>query len=148
MNANCKNYKIVYLSYFAINIILVISVLSIQWMNMHIFKAKEWLESWICFWGIAMVLSLWSKSFRVTSEYKRKKTLDAYTTRLFAFSLVIIEASTIYCSIFRQRCLLLVIAICMSVWLVVFVLSFLTGDKFLKKNNCSPTDVIDKRQAY
>lgn len=124
-------YKFVYLSNFAINAILIISILTIQWLDLYLPKAKEWLESWICFWGITMILFLWSKAFIVTPKYKGHKILNARITKLFAFSLFVIESITLYGSLSNINNFLIPLTICMVIWSLVFIWSISMRHEFI-----------------
>lgn len=126
-------YKFVYLSNFAINAILIIAILTIQWLDLCLPKAKEWLESWICFWGITMILFLWSKAFIITPQYKGKKVLNARITKLFAFSLFMIEAIILYSSLYNNN-FLIPSTICMVIWSLGFIWSTSIKHEFIISN--------------
>lgn len=129
-----QKYKFVYLSNFVINAILIISILTIQWLDLCLPKAKEWLESWICFWGITMILSLWSKAFIATPLYKGNKVLNSRITKLFAFSLFMIEAITLYSSLYKDNNFIIPLTICMVIWSLVFIWSTYIRHEFIISN--------------
>lgn len=128
-----QNYKFIFIIYFVINAILVISILIIEWLDYSLPKTKGWIESWICFWGITMLLFLWSKSFIVTSKKNGRKSINGRITRLFVYSLVIIEFLTLFLSLLGHKRLLIPLTIIMLIWVIIFTCSFLTKSKFIFK---------------
>ena len=93
-----RPYKFVYLGNYVINIIIVVSLLSIHWLGLDLPDLKHFLDMGICCMGTWMVLSLFSRSFIVNDAYKGHRILDARTTRQLTILLAIAEAMALYCS--------------------------------------------------
>lgn len=124
-------YKFVYLSFFAINTILVIAALIMQWYELNIPQTKSFVDSMICFWGIGMFLFLWGNSFIVTPTYSGKKMLNGHITRIFVFSLIIIEAAVLYVSMYHHRNLLIPATILMAIWIITFSCTLMIRKRFI-----------------
>ncbi len=133
-NEAIPQYKIAYIAYFVINVILVVSILIIQWLDISFIKTIEWLDSWVTFWGITMVLFLMSKSFIVSSSYKGSKVLDGFRTRVFALTLFMISIMGVCTSLFEQYLLLVMTSISMIIWIITFIWSLIRGQKFIIDN--------------
>ena len=127
-----RPYKFVYLGNYVINIIIVVSLLSIHWLGLDLPDLKHFLDMGICCMGTWMVLSLFSRSFIVNDAYKGHRILDARTTRQLTILLAIAEAMALYCSGFGHELFIKPATAVAIIWLITFTYLSLSGKLILK----------------
>lgn len=135
MTASLKNYKLVYLWYFVINISLSIGLILIQYLNLDMPKLKNWFEIGICTFGICMLLSLWSSAFIATSSYMGKYIIDSKITKSFTFALIILDGLTLYYVSFGHYDFLKPCVACLIIWILGFGCSIFLNKRFIIWNN-------------
>ncbi len=120
-------YKFVYIWNYAINILIVLILLSNYWIALGPPMLKRWLEFGICSLGTSMFLFLWSRSFIVDNNYEGSYMLNARNTRLFTLSLLLIEWMTLYYSAFGHELFIRPATAGLIVWIIGFIAAIFTG---------------------
>lgn len=123
-----RQYKFVYLANYAINLAFAIALLSVHWAGVETSTFTDWLQMGIVFWGLSMLLFLWSRSFTAEADYAGPRRLDGRTTLLLTLSLLLIEWMTLYYSAFGHELFIRPATAALIVWIIGFIATISRGN--------------------
>lgn len=137
MDSRSNHYEITYLWFYIINAAFSLSMLWLKIQSIDMPKFQHFIETGICCMGIWMLLSLWGRSFRTSSDFKGKYALDTNITKLFSFALFLIECMVIYYASFNHPDFLRVCFVSLIIWIVGVGIAVITNKRFIIKNSPS-----------
>lgn len=126
-----RKYKFVYLWYYAI---------VVAFIGVAVATKKQWIDapslynlakSGLYIMGLGMILSLFSFSFVVNSEYKGNRTLNGALTIIFSSSLFIIDIFALLTTEFGYEQLFKTTLLLLCIWIIAFLICC---KKLVKRN--------------
>lgn len=98
-----KSYLLSFLWLYVINAVAVIGVLVCNHIGVESGTFYNWFEFAYFYFGVYMVLSLFSRAFKVSSPENNRRVLDGRTTRCLTGLLFLSELAMVYANLENPR---------------------------------------------